>query len=102
MSEMNFHTKGPIAMSQSTAAISWPHGKNLRVYRCDSSTVTEKCYDGRAWTDGAFTAPGQHVSATCITGGPSLLIWVYVTNNGTTTEYYSTDGATWNVGGYPG
>jgi hypothetical protein len=90
-----------LLVTQSTAAISWTPGKNLRVYSCEGANVTEKCYDGTAWTVGAFEQPGQFVSATC-TFDDNLIIWVFVTNNGTTTEHYSINEGPWQPGGYPG
>ena len=86
-----------------TAAISWtdsggqPH---IRVYSTDGYNVTERCFDGESWADGAFKQPGSAVSATCWTSGGSVSLRVYCTFEDTTIEWCSDSGSSWTQGGY--
>ena len=55
-------------MPVATASTSWLDSGgtiHIRVYSTDGYNVTERCWDGSGWTDGAFAQAGEAVSATC-------------------------------------
>lgn len=86
-----------------TASVSWTdsNGVHIRVYSTDGYNVTERCWDGSGWTDGAFKAPGGQVSATCWQGNGGANIRVYCNSEDKTIEYcWDAGGSGWYQGAY--
>lgn len=86
-----------------TASINWIDsngGSHIRVYSTDGYNVSEWCWDqgGTAWTQGAFSAPGSAVSATCWMGNAGLYIRVYCTFEDVTQEWCANPGGGWEKG----
>jgi len=89
-----------------TAVVSWqdstghPH---MRVFSTDGYTITERGWEGGAWFDGSFTAPGDAVSAACWVGLEGLSIRVFCTFEDVTTEWcidQAGSGGSWYKGNY--
>ena len=86
-----------------TAAVNWLDSGgtvHIRVYSSDGYTVTERCWDGSGWTDGAFSATGGTVSATSWQGSGGLSIRVYCTFQDKTVEWCIDQGGGWYQGAY--
>lgn len=86
-----------------TAVVNWVDSSgqaHLRVYSCDGYNVTERAWDGSAWTNGSFSAPGSAVSATAWQVNGNLSIRVYCTNEDKTVEWCIDQGGSWYQGGY--
>ena len=87
-----------------TAAINWFDSSkqlHMRVYTCDGYNVIERVNDGSGWSNGAFSAPGSAVSATCWMADNGINIRVYCTFEDQTTEWCATPGnANWTKGDY--
>ena len=87
-----------------TAAVSWLDGGgtvHLRVYSGDGYNVTERCWDGSGWTDGAFKQAGSQVSATCWQNQAGANIRVYCNEDDQTIEYcWDAGGSGWYQGAY--
>src|SRR5215212_9475301 len=86
-----------------TASVSWLDGSgtiHIRVYSTDGYSITERCWDGSGWYDGAFSQSGSDVSATCwqTQSGPSLR--VYCTFEDKSVEYCNDPGTGWYQGAY--
>lgn len=90
--------------SIATASVSWVDSAgtiHIRVYSTDGYHVTERCWDGNGWYDGAFKAPGQAVSATCWLWNDRSNIRVYCTYEDKTVEWcVDSGGADWYQGAY--
>lgn len=86
-------------IAKSTAAVSWTDswtGKpRLRLYTCDGHRVTERCFDGKEWTQGSFSQPGELVTATVFA---QKHLRVYCTNNNVTTEWCYDSDSGWHQG----
>jgi hypothetical protein len=89
--------------SVNTASTSWlDHNGtiHIRVYSSDGYTVTERCWDGSGWFDGAFTAPGESASATSWSTS-DINLRVYCTFEDKTVEYCNDAGGSgWYQGAY--
>ena len=84
-----------------TAAVSWSDSAvHIRVYSTDGYNVTERCWDGSAWANGAFNQPGDAVSATCWQGQGGVFIRVYCTFEDKTVEWCADPGQGWYQGAY--
>lgn len=87
-----------------TAVVSWQDsgGLHIRVYSTDGYKVIERCADSGSanWVDGAFTAPGSDVSATCWQDNDGVHIRVYCTFQDSTTEWCFDPGTNWTQGAY--
>ncbi len=87
----------------STCAVSWfdsNHALHIRVYSSDNYTITERCNDGNGWVAGA-SFPGQQASAITWADSAGQHIRLYVTGEGTTTEYCADPGnPNWTKGSY--
>jgi hypothetical protein len=84
-----------------TAAVNWVDSAghvHLRVYSSDGYAVTERCWDGSGWTNGAFKQPGENASATCWQDKAGLHIRVYCNFEDKTTEWCWDGG--WTKGAY--
>lgn len=87
-----------------TAAVSWLDSGgtvHLRVYSSDGYNVTERCWDGNGWADGAFKQAGSQVSATCWQNQAGANIRVYCNEDDQTIEYcWDAGGSGWYQGAY--
>jgi hypothetical protein len=87
-----------------TASVSWVDNSgtiHIRVYSTDAYTVTERCWDGNGWFDGAFKAEGEAVSATAWQHAGGINLRVYCTNEGKTAEWCNDAGGSgWYQGAY--
>ncbi|MFC7500285.1 hypothetical protein ACFQRC_13770 [Enterovirga sp. GCM10030262] len=87
-----------------TAAVSWfdsSGSSHIRVYSTDGYKVSERCWDGSAWTDGAFAQAGSNVSATCWQNQDGPCIRVYCNFQDKTLEYcWDAGGSGWYQGTY--
>lgn len=87
-----------------TAAVSWLDGGgtvHIRVYSTDGYKVTERCWDGSGWAEGAFSQPGADVSATCWQNQHGPCIRVYCTFQDKTIEWCTDAGGSgWYQGAY--
>lgn len=86
-----------------TAAVSWLDGSGntmTRVYSTDGYNVIERAWNGTGWSTTNFSAQGSAVSATAQNRGGTPWIRVYCTNDDTTVEWCSDDGANWYQGSY--
>ena len=85
-----------------TAAVSWTDsgGVHIRVYSTDGYNVIERCWDGSAWVNGGFSAPGSQVSATSWQAQGGISIRVYCTFENKTVEWCADPGGNWYQGAF--
>ena len=86
-----------------TASVNWVDSSghvHIRVYSTDGYNVTERCWDGSGWTNGAFKAAGDDVSATSWQDKGGLHIRVYCNFEDVTTEWCIDQGGGWYKGAY--
>lgn len=90
--------------SINSAAVSWVDqgGQvHIRVYWSDGYHIAERCFDAGGWTDGAFKAAGEAVSATLWVKNDASNIRVYCTFEGKTVEWCVDNGsADWYQGAF--
>jgi len=84
-----------------SATISWFDGsvEHIRIYACNGGVISEQCWDGNGWSEGAYHTEGDSVAAAIFFKDNQPSILVFHSKDGQSREWYW-EGQGWLQGSF--